>query len=113
MPVRCDKDGQEPGLATVKSTTKAMAFGNVLVGGAIGVVVDTTSGAAYDYPNVILVRMGTSSIVSTPTGAIMRSGPTAPRPSTRPWIAAGKWASQTAASMPTTTSWSGRADSGP
>lgn len=65
--VRCDKDGQEPGLATVKSTTKAMAFGNVLVGGAIGVVVDTTSGAAYDYPNVILVRMGTSSIVSTPT----------------------------------------------
>ncbi|WP_342050728.1 MULTISPECIES: hypothetical protein [unclassified Cupriavidus] len=67
MPVRCDKDGQEPGLATVKSTTKAMAFGNVLVGGAIGVVVDTTSGAAYDYPNVILVRMGTSSIVSTPT----------------------------------------------
>ncbi|MGO4822905.1 hypothetical protein AB4141_00580 [Cupriavidus sp. 2KB_15] len=67
--VRCDKDGQEPGLATVKSTTKAMAFGNILFGGggAIGVAVDTASGAAYDYPEVILVRMGENSIVSIPT----------------------------------------------
>lgn len=67
--VRCDKDGQDPGLATVKSTTKAMAFGNVLVGGAVGVVVDTASGAAYDYPDIILVRMGMNSIVSIPTTA--------------------------------------------
>nr|WP_315596214.1 hypothetical protein [uncultured Cupriavidus sp.] len=65
--VRCDKAGQEPGLATVKSTTKAMAFGNVIFGGAVGVVVDTASGAAYDYPNVISVRMGMNSIVSVPT----------------------------------------------
>lgn len=69
MSVRCDKDGQDPGLATVKSTTKAMAFGNILIGGAVGVVVDTTSGAAYDYPELITVRMGTNSIVSIPTTA--------------------------------------------
>jgi len=67
--VRCDKDGQEPGLATVKSTTKAMAFGNILIGGAIGAAVDAGSGAAYDYPELILVRMGTNSIVSIPTTA--------------------------------------------
>lgn len=69
MNVRCDKDGQDPGLATVKSTTKGMAFGNILFGGAVGVVVDTTSGAAYDYPDLIMVRMGTNSIVSIPTTA--------------------------------------------
>jgi len=67
--VRCDKDGMEPGLATVKSTTKAMAFGNILIGGAVGVAVDTASGAAYDYPEIILVRMGTNSIVSIPATA--------------------------------------------
>lgn len=67
--VRCDMDGLEPGLATVKSTTKALAFGNILFGGAIGVAVDTGSGAAYDYPETILVRMGTNSIVSIPATA--------------------------------------------
>jgi len=67
--LRCDKEGQEPGLATVKSTTKAMAFGNILFGGAIGVAVDAGSGAAYDYPELILVRMGTNSIVSIPATA--------------------------------------------
>ncbi|WP_156545982.1 hypothetical protein [Cupriavidus sp. D384] len=69
MSVRCDKDGQEPGLATVKSTTKAAAFGNILIGGAIGVAVDTASGAAYDYPDLIMVRMGMNSIVSIPATA--------------------------------------------
>lgn len=67
LSVRCDKEDMEAGLATVKSTTKAMAFGNILFGGAIGVAVDTASGAAYDYPELIMVRMGTNSIVSIPT----------------------------------------------
>ena len=69
LSVRCDKAEMEAGLATVKSTTKAMAFGNILFGGAIGVAVDTASGAAYDYPEVIMVRMGTNSVVSIPTVA--------------------------------------------
>jgi hypothetical protein len=64
--VRCDKAEMDAGFATVKSSTKPMAFGNVLFGGAVGVVVDTSSGAAYDYPDLILVRMGTNSVVSIP-----------------------------------------------
>lgn len=32
LSVRCDKEDMEAGLATVKSTTKAMAFGNILLG---------------------------------------------------------------------------------
>jgi hypothetical protein len=56
--VRCEKAPHEPGVASVKSATKAMTYGNILFGGPIGVVVDIGSGAAYDYPNLISVRMG-------------------------------------------------------
>ncbi len=58
LAVDCKLDGVEPGLASVKSNTKAMAFGNILFGGIIGVGVDTATGAAYDYPDLILVDMG-------------------------------------------------------
>ncbi|MGY2487210.1 hypothetical protein [Cupriavidus sp. CP313] len=72
LSIRCNKEGMDAGEATVVSATKAMAFGNILFGGAIGVVVDTASGAAYDYPDLIRVGMGESTIISardTGTGA--------------------------------------------
>lgn len=56
--VRCEKDGVEPGIATVKSSTKGMAYGNILAGGIIGAAVDMGTGAAYDYPGLITVEMG-------------------------------------------------------
>jgi hypothetical protein len=58
LAVKCEKDGIAPGLASVKSGTKAMAFGNILFGGVIGAAVDVGSGAAYDYPTLISVDMG-------------------------------------------------------
>jgi hypothetical protein len=58
MNVRCEKESVEPGLATIKSTTKPMAFGNIIFGGVIGAAVDAGSGAAYDYPSLITVLMG-------------------------------------------------------
>ncbi len=57
--LRCEKDGMEPGVAAVQSATKGMAFGNILFGGFIGAAVDVGSGAAYDYPVLIQVPMGT------------------------------------------------------
>lgn len=57
MAVRCEKPGMEPGLLTAKSSTKAMAFGNILFGGAIGAGVDMATGAAYDYPSLFTVEM--------------------------------------------------------
>lgn len=56
--VRCEKSGHEPGVAAAKSSTKAMAFGNILFGGIIGAAVDAGSGAAYDYPSIISVELG-------------------------------------------------------
>ena len=64
LSVNCTLDGLQPGLVSVKSSTKGMAFGNILFGGIIGAGVDMSTGAAYDYPTLINVDMGqTTSIV--------------------------------------------------
>ncbi|WP_298282478.1 hypothetical protein [Acidocella sp.] len=57
MNVKCTKDGYDPGIETVQSSTKGMAFGNVLFGGVIGAGVDMSTGAAYDYPELITVPL--------------------------------------------------------
>lgn len=54
--VTCQK-GDMKGFATFKSTTKAMAMGNIVFGGAIGAGVDTATGAAFDYPSVMKVDL--------------------------------------------------------
>lgn len=58
LAVTCTHDSHDPGAASVKSSTKGMAAGNILFGGLIGVGVDAATGAAYDYPNLIRVTMG-------------------------------------------------------
>ena len=59
------------GTNQVQSKTKAMALGNVIFGGLIGVGVDVASGAAYDYPDVIHVSMlaGPIPVASLASGA--------------------------------------------
>jgi hypothetical protein len=57
MAIQCSKDGFQPAINTTLSTTKGMAFGNLLFGGLIGTAVDVGSGAAYDYPTLISIMM--------------------------------------------------------
>lgn len=66
LTVKCEKDGLEPGILTVKSSTKGMAFGNILFGGVIGAGVDMGTGAAYDYPALITVLMGETQTLAPP-----------------------------------------------
>jgi hypothetical protein len=55
--VACEK-GEYKGIpVSVASTTKAMAFGNIIFGGIIGAAVDVGTGAAYDYPPTIAVNL--------------------------------------------------------
>lgn len=56
MVVECHKSGYS-GLVKADSSTKGMAFGNILAGGVIGAGVDMGTGAAYDYPDLITVPM--------------------------------------------------------
>lgn len=64
--INCEKENQAAGLARVKSSTKGMAFGNIIFGGVIGAGVDMASGAAYDYPTMITVLMGGNVTVDAP-----------------------------------------------
>lgn len=75
LAVKCEKDGHQPGLLTVKSTTKPMAFGNVLFGGVIGAGVDMATGAAYDYPALISVLLGQSGVLAPPPTAAVDPQP--------------------------------------
>jgi hypothetical protein len=56
MIVTCRK-GEKFGTTAVKSSTKAMALGNVIAGGVIGAAVDVGTGSAYDYPTNITVML--------------------------------------------------------
>jgi len=74
LAARCESEAFEPGVATFKSTTKPIAFGNILIGGLIGATIDVTSGAAYQYPTMLTVTMGrptgkTPAVPAAPTDA--------------------------------------------
>ena len=63
MVVVCKKDALPDANMTVKSSVKAMAFGNILFGGVVGVIVDTSTGAAYDYPPSFDLEMGKTILI--------------------------------------------------
>lgn len=54
------RNGDVSATATFNSSTKAMAFGNILIGGVIGAGIDVSSGAAYDYPPSLSIPMSCS-----------------------------------------------------
>lgn len=55
MTVTCSKVGYKSAAVVVKEGLAGMTFGNVLLGGGIGIVVDAASGAAQEYPDVTTV----------------------------------------------------------
>lgn len=75
--VTCTKKGYQQARAKVDSSTKGMAFGNILFGGVIGAGVDMSDGAAYNYPKLITVPMlpeasaPTASLSSDKTGQVV------------------------------------------
>ena len=58
LSVVCKKTGIDVGTANVVSRTKGNMFGNILLGGGIGAIVDHNNGTAYDYPSPIKIFMG-------------------------------------------------------
>ncbi len=74
LAIRCEKEPIEAGIASIKSSTKGMAFGNILFGGIIGAGVDISTGAAYDYPTLITIMMGKTS--NAPPAAALNTSQT-------------------------------------
>lgn len=58
LQIICKKEGMIDGIFSAQSKTKKMAWGNLLFGGLIGAGVDISTGAAFDYPSLIIVKMG-------------------------------------------------------
>jgi hypothetical protein len=58
LEVICKKPGIDIGAANVVSRTKGNMFGNIILGGGIGAVIDHNNGSAYEYPSLIKIFMG-------------------------------------------------------
>lgn len=57
MHVVCTKAGYETGIASADDELQPATFGNIILGGGIGVFVDAADGAAQKYPDAITVWM--------------------------------------------------------
>jgi hypothetical protein len=66
MQVTCKKEGLENGRVEVVSATKGSMFGNIILGGGIGAIVDHNNGSAYEYPTLLEVIMGAYSKIEPP-----------------------------------------------
>jgi hypothetical protein len=57
LPISCVKECYVNGQSVIPSNAEAMAAGNVIFGGVIGLGVDAASGALNKYPDVVTVAM--------------------------------------------------------
>ncbi len=55
--LKCQKAGYEDGSLNMESEFQGATFGNILMGGLIGVAIDASSGAANKYPERVIVTM--------------------------------------------------------
>ena len=58
LQVICKKTGIDVGTANVVSRTKGNMFGNIILGGGVGAIIDHNNGSAYEYPSLIKIFMG-------------------------------------------------------
>lgn len=74
------------GTASIKSSTKPMAFGNIIFGGVIGAGIDMGNGSAYDYLDMIVVPMTPVAAAGAPpiSATMPTSAPAAATPAAAP-----------------------------
>ncbi len=58
LELKCEKEGEEAGFASLISRANGSMFGNILFGGGIGAIMDHANGKAYDYPDWVRVIIG-------------------------------------------------------
>lgn len=89
LTVDCTAKGSSAVSQSVPSSTKALVFGNILLGGLLGAGIDIANGAAYDYPSPIRV---TFTDVVTPVKPKIAAALAGNRPSTAPALDAANCA---------------------
>lgn len=58
LQVTCKKDGLPDATANVTSRVTGSMFGNIILGGGVGAIVDHSNGSAYNYPDWMKFVMG-------------------------------------------------------
>ena len=58
--INCKKPGLPDGNARATSRAGAGMYGNIIIGGGIGALIDHSSGKAYNYPDIISIIMGST-----------------------------------------------------
>lgn len=74
LQINCSMDGATSSPTSAASTTKGIAYGNILLGGLIGAGVDVGTGAAYEYPQVITVPMNCQGVAPVPESSAAPPG---------------------------------------
>ncbi len=64
--VRCERAGYPVAQGTLGSELEAMTFGNILIGGLVGVAVDVGTGAANKYEKSITIPLDPSAVPQQP-----------------------------------------------
>jgi hypothetical protein len=77
--ITCTKEGYQPSTTTASSRFTGATFGNVLVGGVVGVVVDAASGANNRYPPDVRLDLAENPAAPPPAPVAQ-----APSPMVRP-----------------------------
>jgi len=81
--VRCESEDHPPGTARVVSRMNVGMVGNIVFGGAVGVIIDHTRGTAYDYPKQVRIVFGQSRVVENDdvvtSSAVAPAAPPVPR----------------------------------
>lgn len=57
LSIKCQKLGYIQDYSSVDSKTKANMWGNIIIGGGIGALIDHNNGSAYAYPDVVRIPM--------------------------------------------------------
>ncbi len=76
MQVNCTKDGMESGNQAVASETLGSMYGNIIIGGGIGALIDHSSGAAYEYPAMVRILMRAPGKIESESQAKAAAQPT-------------------------------------
>jgi hypothetical protein len=96
--VACTKAEMAPASQTVDAKFNGATFGNILLGGVVGAVVDASTGANYSYPEQISVDFAAAA-----GGPVTASAPTAPTAAAAPAAESKPAAEAKAAAAPAPT----------
>lgn len=55
LDIRCRKDGADIAEQSFPSSIRPMVWGNLLIGGLVGIIIDFSDGAAHHYPRTVTV----------------------------------------------------------